>query len=651
MPKTRAAAPAADNQIDFTIAIPEAAKAPTIVQIPRSAIVPDPDNPRLEADADLRASIASQGILEPLTVFPALGGYQLVDGERRWRAAEGVLESLPCIVREDLADPARRLAAQLVANTGKPLTPIEWGRAVRRLLDAGAGSLEEVARQLGKPRSTIAEHAKLLDLGPWVPLIERGRVPSSWAVRVLFPYAGCPDAVHAAALASPSLLELSEDGVEGDTIDGFEADVRQAYRPHLYPIGKSKDDERPRFSTSKHDAECSCGGITVELDFRGKRKCCGNPEWWKPLDAAAKKAAKAKEKASAKAAPARPSRPKGPVFGKLPEGHERLQAKSLYEAPKGHVWLTEFNGCWATRDRQGGEWDARVVVASATPAELARVVTREGERVAVKTSALRDAQSEWKARWEARAQALAAEVDARAQAFAPLSDAVARAVVRLAFADDTWRARQLLAAYLPAAEKHLKERDLTPHVSLHDHDAATLAGRLLASGGNTIEQMLQDEQEAARKEIRASPVPFLGAEPKVKAPTAKAKQTVPQKVPAYMAPMQPSAALAAIVGDAPLTRVEITKRLWTYIQKQGLQDKKNKRMIHADELLQPIFKARSVNMFDMTKLVSKHLKPTADAAKAPKAGKAKAAAPAHEPLWDDDDEELDEEPLDLDEEE
>jgi len=76
---------------------------------------------------------------------------------------------------------------------------------------------------------------------------------------------------------------------------------------------------------------------------------------------------------------------------------------------------------------------------------------------------------------------------------------------------------------------------------------------------------------------------------------------------AFMKPVQPSDALAEIVGSKPIPRTEVTKKLWAYIKKNGLQDKKNKRMINADDKLKVIFKKPVVNMFEMTKLVSKHL--------------------------------------------
>ena len=78
---------------------------------------------------------------------------------------------------------------------------------------------------------------------------------------------------------------------------------------------------------------------------------------------------------------------------------------------------------------------------------------------------------------------------------------------------------------------------------------------------------------------------------------------------AFMRPVTPSAALAEVVGDKPIPRTEVTKRLWAYIKKNGLQDKTNKRVINADDKLKAVFGGKSnVNMFEMTKLVGKHLK-------------------------------------------
>lgn len=91
------------------------------------------------------------------------------------------------------------------------------------------------------------------------------------------------------------------------------------------------------------------------------------------------------------------------------------------------------------------------------------------------------------------------------------------------------------------------------------------------------------------------------------AKTAKTAASKPNA--AFMKPMTPSAELAEIVGTKPIPRTEVTKRLWEYIKKNGLQDPKNKRMIKADGLLKPVFGGKpTVSMFEMTKLVANHLK-------------------------------------------
>ncbi len=88
-----------------------------------------------------------------------------------------------------------------------------------------------------------------------------------------------------------------------------------------------------------------------------------------------------------------------------------------------------------------------------------------------------------------------------------------------------------------------------------------------------------------------------------------AKKTARKPNAAFMKPVTPSSDLAEVIGAKPVPRTEVTKKLWAYIKKNGLQDQKNRRMIKADAALKPVFGGKAtVNMFEMTKLVSKHLK-------------------------------------------
>ena len=112
---------------------------------------------------------------------------------------------------------------------------------------------------------------------------------------------------------------------------------------------------------------------------------------------------------------------------------------------------------------------------------------------------------------------------------------------------------------------------------------------------------LPGERMAAKKGKKAAK---KGAK---KAPAKKAKKRTPNA--AFMAPKQPDAALAAVVGGSPMPRTEITKKLWQYIKRNGLQDAKERRMINADDKLKAVFGGKGkVSMFEMTKLVNKHIK-------------------------------------------
>ncbi|MEY4598217.1 MAG: hypothetical protein RLZZ445_1014 [Pseudomonadota bacterium] len=96
-----------------------------------------------------------------------------------------------------------------------------------------------------------------------------------------------------------------------------------------------------------------------------------------------------------------------------------------------------------------------------------------------------------------------------------------------------------------------------------------------------------------------------------KKPAAKKKKAAAKRKPnaAFMKPMQPSAALGAVIGSSAQPRTEVTKKIWAYIKKHGLQDSKNRRNINADEKLKEVFGGKKqVSMFEMTKLVNKHLK-------------------------------------------
>jgi len=128
-----------------------------------------------------------------------------------------------------------------------------------------------------------------------------------------------------------------------------------------------------------------------------------------------------------------------------------------------------------------------------------------------------------------------------------------------------------------------------------------------ASAKKPVKKSLKKPAKVAAKKVAASSV----------------KKAPRQPSAAFMKPMVPSAALAAIVGSDPLPRTEITRRLWAYIREHQLQDPQNRRMIKADDRLKTVFNGLdAVNMFEMTKLVNQNLSEPPPAQPAPPAGPA-----------------------------
>jgi upstream activation factor subunit UAF30 len=116
--------------------------------------------------------------------------------------------------------------------------------------------------------------------------------------------------------------------------------------------------------------------------------------------------------------------------------------------------------------------------------------------------------------------------------------------------------------------------------------------------------MATKKRKAAKKATRRPAAKKSARRPAKKKAASKRKPNA-----AFMKPMQPTAQLAAVVGSQPMPRTEVTKKLWHYIKRKGLQDQKERRMINADDALKAVFGGKTrVSMFDMTKLVNKHLK-------------------------------------------
>ena len=135
--------------------------------------------------------------------------------------------------------------------------------------------------------------------------------------------------------------------------------------------------------------------------------------------------------------------------------------------------------------------------------------------------------------------------------------------------------------------------------------ASKPAKRPAARKSATKARKAAPKKSAAKKSAAKRPAAKKAA-PK-KAAKKASKKRAPN--PAFMKPMNPSSQLGAVIGNNAMPRSEVTKKVWAYIKKQGLQDAKNRRMINADDKLGPVFGGKKqVSMFEMTKLVNKHLK-------------------------------------------
>jgi ParB family chromosome partitioning protein len=150
------------------MAAPAVPTGTAVVEIPVAKVSANPHQPRQALDqeslAELAASIRTHGVLQPLVVTKVDDGYQIIAGERRWRAAElAGLESVPVLIKESTSQQMLELA--LVENIQRAdLNPLEEANAYRQLMDEFGLTQEEVAEQVGKSRASVANTVRLLKL-------------------------------------------------------------------------------------------------------------------------------------------------------------------------------------------------------------------------------------------------------------------------------------------------------------------------------------------------------------------------------------------------------------------------------------------------------------------------------------------------------
>jgi ParB family chromosome partitioning protein len=236
-----------------------------ILQLPTGQIVTNPRQPRKTIDhaalEDLINSIREHGIVQPLVVTKTVSGYQLIAGERRWRAAQIVgLKTVPAVVRD--ATKQQQLELAIVENVQrKDLNPMERAYAYQKLIDEFGLTQEQVAKRVGKSRVTVANTVRLLDLPTEVQqAVADGRITEGHAKVI----ASAPDAKAQRQLLA-DILDHNLTVRGGATLAKGVARVKRT-KPANPDFVAAEDELRNAFGTRvRVDRHGKVGTITIEF--------------------------------------------------------------------------------------------------------------------------------------------------------------------------------------------------------------------------------------------------------------------------------------------------------------------------------------------------------------------------------------------------
>jgi ParB family chromosome partitioning protein len=252
---------------------PADAAAGELLELPVTLIKPNPNQPRTHFDPDalaaLAASIEASGVVQPLLVRPlADGSYELVAGERRWRAAQQAgLEKVPAVVR-DQAEPERLQAALIENMVREDLNPVEEAKACSALVEDLGLTKEELARRVGRNRATISNLIRLLELpDEALEMLERKELSEGHGRAIL------------GAAGNDTRRRLAREAKAGGwSVRETENRVRLAGQPKARPRKAPLDpDQRAALDDATDALEAAIGhevnvkprgaGIVVELRF------------------------------------------------------------------------------------------------------------------------------------------------------------------------------------------------------------------------------------------------------------------------------------------------------------------------------------------------------------------------------------------------
>ncbi len=243
--------------------LPSAAPTDGSRSLPVEELVPNPEQPRSQIAAQdlegLAASIAARGVIEPIVIRAQAGKFQIIAGERRWRAARMAgLERVPVVVREASDEDVGLLA--LVENLQREdLNPIEEALAFRRLADLGGMTHDAIASEVGRSRTAVTNTLRLLQLTPQVRrMVETGELPAA-AGRALVP------------LDSASQAQLAEEVVRGNlSVREVERRVKRARDHGFGGVGRSKSAAVDPNTRDAEERMQRSVGFPVQIRRRGK---------------------------------------------------------------------------------------------------------------------------------------------------------------------------------------------------------------------------------------------------------------------------------------------------------------------------------------------------------------------------------------------
>lgn len=616
---------------------PVAQKSRVHMEVRAGDLEPYPDvNPRRIFDAAKHAemveSLRENGIIQPVIVHrrtaedvAANGGkpYWHIAGERRCRAAIAIGPDfpVPAMVGEYTREEA--LVIAMIENIDRDdLTATEEARGFDALVKEG-WSQDRIAERFDRSQEHVSNRIRLLQLPePIIELIDEGLLASSHARDYLLPFVNIPakkrKQLYDAVIKDARSTAKAHPGAQ---LRGQEVEqvVSRTARALSKPVG-TKDGVTPLFDQKVHAAGCTCQAPKFKyMSYGAATNRCFDEAWWEKTQSAARRkkakereVEKRSEKSVSKASKGKAAAAAGAMkydefvrkhgYNNRPIGDELLDASKLDGAT-----------CVAVKGYAGKDTSVFCTDRSKYNAAVA-IVQEEREKL---TASIRQDRNE---------RDLAATKDL------PITPAMVAAYMRadLSLEDEVFEEFGIEVNF-QTREKSLKAIPDEKYAEMFKILAVraqrgAYADRRTRFGGYgdpEVEKQLEEKYKPGMTALRKR---VLAGEPKTEQPSVVAKKGAPVKrktaKPEFMQPLQPDPVLAAVVGDKPMPRTEVTKKIWEYIKKNGLQDKKERRLINSDEKLAALFGGKKqVSMFEMTKFVNGHVGPAAAAAPKPKKGK------------------------------